>query len=103
MADDQTIRIRLKAYDHEVLDRSAREIVDTVEATGAHVTGPVPLPTKREVWAVIASPFKDKDAQEHFERRTHKRLIDIHLPTQKTIDKLMGLSLPAGVDIEIKL
>jgi small subunit ribosomal protein S10 len=103
MAADQKIRIRLKAYDHEVLDRSAREIVDTVEATGAHVTGPVPLPTERNVWCVIKSPHKYKDSQEHFEMRTHKRLIDIHQPTQKTIDKLMGLSLPAGVDIEIKL
>lgn len=103
MAAEEKIRIRLKAYDHEVLDRSASEIVDTVEATGAHVTGPVPLPTKTETWTVIRSPHKDKDSQEHFERRTHKRLIDIHLPTQQTIDKLMGLSLPAGVDIEIKL
>jgi small subunit ribosomal protein S10 len=102
MAANQKIRIRLKAYDHEVLDRSAREIVDTVEATGAHVTGPVPLPTERNVWCVIRSPHKYKDSREHFEMRTHKRLIDIHQPTQKTIDKLMGLSLPAGVDIEIK-
>jgi small subunit ribosomal protein S10 len=103
MVADQKIRIRLKAYDHEVLDRSAKEIVDTVEATGAHVTGPVPLPTERNVWCVIRSPHKYKDSREHFEMRTHKRLIDIHEPTQKTIDKLMGLSLPAGVDIEIKL
>ena len=73
------------------------------EATGAHVTGPVPLPTERNVWCVIKSPHKYKDSREHFEMRTHKRLIDIHQPTQKTIDKLMGLSLPAGVDIEIKL
>ena len=100
---EQKIRIRLKAYDHEVLDRSAREIVETVEATGAHVTGPVPLPTERNVWCVIRSPHKHKDSREHFEMRTHKRLIDIHMPTQKTIDKLMGLALPAGVDIEIKL
>ena len=103
MASEQKIRIRLKAYDHESLDRSAREIVDTVEATGAHVTGPVPLPTEKNVWCVIRSPHKYKDSREHFEMRTHKRLIDIHQPTQKTIDKLMGLSLPAGVDIEIKL
>ena len=102
MADNK-IRIRLKAYDHEVLDRSAREIVDTVTATGAHVTGPVPLPTQLRRWTVIKSPHKYKDSQEHFEMRTHRRLIDIHLPTQKTIDKLMGLSLPAGVDIEIKV
>jgi len=101
MADDK-IRIRLRSYDHEVLDRSAREIVDTVEATGAHVTGPVPLPTERNVWCVIRSPHKHKDSREHFEMRTHKRLIDIHLPNQATVDKLMGLSVPAGVDIAIE-
>ena len=98
---DARIRIRLKSYDHEVLDRSAREIVDTVTATGAHVVGPVPLPTERNVWCVIRSPHKHKDSREHFEMRTHKRLIDIHLPTPSTIDKLRGLSLPAGVDIFI--
>ena len=103
MAADQKIRIRLKAYDHEVLDRSAREIVDTVEATGAHVTGPVPLPTEKNVWCVIRSPHKYKDSREHFEMRTHKRLIDIIDPTPKTVDSLMRLDLPAGVDIEIKL
>jgi len=103
MAADQKIRIRLKAYDHEVLDRSAREIVDTVEATGAHVTGPVPLPTERNVWAVIRSPHKYKDSREHFEMRIHKRLIDIVDYNAKTIDSLQRIELPAGVDIEIKI
>ena len=98
---DARIRIRLKSYDHEVLDRSARGIVDTVTSTGAHVVGPVPLPTERNVWCVIRSPHKHKDSREHFEMRTHKRLIDIHLPTASTVDKLRGLSLPAGVDIVI--
>ncbi len=100
---EQKIRIRLKAYDHEVLDRSAREIADTVEATGAHVTGPVPLPTERNVWCVIRSPHKYKDSREHFEMRTHKRLIDIIDPTPQTVDALMKLDLAAGVDVEIKL
>ncbi|MHB8512607.1 MAG: 30S ribosomal protein S10 [Actinomycetota bacterium] len=98
----QTIRIRLKAYDHEVIDQSARKIVDTVTRTGAKVSGPVPLPTERTVYCVIRSPHKDKDSREHFEMRTHKRLIDIIDPTAKTVDSLMRLDLPAGVDIEIK-
>ena len=98
---DARIRIRLKSYDHDVLDRSAREIVDTVTATGAHVVGPVPLPTERNVWCVIRSPHKHKDSREHFEMRTHKPLIDTHPPTASTVDKLRGLSLPAGVDIVI--
>ena len=101
MAAGQKIRIRLKAYDHEVIDSSARKIVDTVTRTGAQVAGPVPLPTERNVWCVIRSPHKHKDSREHFEMRTHKRLIDIHLPTPSTVDKLRGLSLPAGVDIII--
>ena len=100
---DARIRIRLKSYDHDVLDRSAREIVDTVTATGAHVVGPVPLPTERNVWCVIRSPHKHKDSREHFEMRTHKRLIDIHLPTPSTVDKLSGLAVPAGVDIAIEI
>ena len=103
MAQSQKIRIRLKAYDHEVIDQSARKIVDTVQRTGAKVSGPVPLPTERSVYCVIRSPHKDKDSREHFEIRTHKRLIDIHQPTPKTVDSLMRLDLPAGVDIEIKL
>jgi len=99
----QKIRIRLKAYDHEVIDSSARKIVDTVVRTGASVAGPVPLPTEKNVYCVIRSPHKYKDSREHFEMRTHKRLIDIINPTPKTVDSLMRLDLPAGVDIEIKL
>ncbi|HEX9706253.1 MAG TPA: 30S ribosomal protein S10 [Steroidobacteraceae bacterium] len=102
MAQQQKIRIRLKAYDHEVVDQSARKIVDTVTRTGAKVSGPVPLPTERSIYCVIRSPHKDKDSREHFEMRTHKRLIDILDPTAKTVDSLMRLDLPAGVDIEIK-
>ncbi|MCR4405463.1 MAG: 30S ribosomal protein S10 [Anaerolineae bacterium] len=99
----QRIRIRLKAYDHRVLDQSARRIVETAERTGAQVVGPVPLPTKIERFTVQRSPFVDKDSQEHFEIRTHKRLIDVIDPGSKTIDSLMRLNLPAGVDIEIKM
>jgi small subunit ribosomal protein S10 len=99
----QKIRIRLKAYDHELVDKSARSIVETAERTGATLSGPVPLPTEKNVYCVIRSPFKDKDSREHFEIRTHKRLIDIHQPTPKTVDSLMRMDLPAGVDIEIKL
>ena len=103
MATQQKIRIRLKAYDHEVIDQSARKIVDTATRTGATVAGPVPLPTERSIYCVIRSPHKDKDSREHFEMRTHKRLIDILDPTPKTVDSLMRLELPAGVHIEIKL
>ena len=99
----QKLRIRLKAYDHRVLDQSARLIVETAERTGASVVGPVPLPTKIERFSVQRSPFVDKDSQEHFEIRTHNRLIDVVEPDSKTIDTLMRLNLPAGVDIEIKL
>ena len=99
----QKIRIRLKGYDHQQLDRSASQIVETAQRTGATITGPVPLPTEKNVYCVIRSPFKDKDSREHFEVRTHKRLIDIHSPTPKTVDSLMRLDLPAGIDIEIKL
>ncbi|MGQ9909668.1 MAG: 30S ribosomal protein S10 [Candidatus Flexifilum sp.] len=97
------IRIRLKAYDHRVLDDSARKIVETAERTGARVLGPVPLPTHIERFTVMRSSFIDKDSQEHFEIRTHKRLIDVLDPDSKTIDTLMRLNLPAGVDIEIKI
>jgi small subunit ribosomal protein S10 len=100
---NQKIRIRMKAYDHEIIDQSARKIVDTVTCTGARTAGPVPLPTEKSVYCVIRSPHKDKDSREHFEMRTHKRLIDILDPTPKTVDSLMRLDLPAGVDIEIKL
>ena len=99
----QKIRIRLKGYDHQQLDRSASQIVETAQRTGATITGPVPLPTEKNVYCVIRGPFIDKDSREHFEVRTHKRLIDIHSPTPKTVDSLMRLDLPAGVDIEIKL
>jgi small subunit ribosomal protein S10 len=99
----QRIRIRLKAYDHRVLDESAKRIVETAERTGATVVGPVPLPTKIERFTVRRSTFIDKDSHEHFEVRTHKRLIDVVEPDNKTIDSLMRLNLPAGVDIEIKL
>jgi small subunit ribosomal protein S10 len=99
----QKIRIRLKAYDHEVVDQSAKKIVDTAQRTGARVAGPIPLPTERSLYTVIRSPHVNKDSREHFQMRTHKRLIDIMDPTPKTVDSLMRLDLPAGVDIEIKL
>jgi len=98
----QKIRIKLKAYDHEVIDRSAKKIVEAVENSGSKVSGPIPLPNKKNVYCVIRSPHVDKDSREHFEIRTHKRLIDIIDPTPKTVDLLMRLSLPAGVGIEIK-
>lgn len=97
------IRIRLKAYDHRVLDQSAQRIVETAERAGARVVGPVPLPTRLERFTVRRSSFIDKDSHEHFEIRTHKRLIDVLDPDSKAIDTLMRLNLPAGVDIEIKL
>lgn len=97
------IRIRLKAFDHRVLDDSVRKIVDTAERTGAAVVGPVPLPTRIEKFTVTRSPFIDKDSREQFEIRTHKRLIDVIEPGAKTIENLTKLDLPAGVDIEIKL
>lgn len=99
----QRIRIRLKAFDHTILDQSAAKIVETAESTGAKVAGPVPLPTRIEKFSVIRSPFIDKDSQEQFEIRTHKRLIDVLEPSANTIRALMRLNLPAGVDIEIKL
>jgi small subunit ribosomal protein S10 len=99
----QRIRIRLKAYDHKILDQSANQIVDTAQRSGASVSGPVPLPTEINRFTVLRSPFKDMDSRELFEIRTHKRLIDVLEPTPKTVDALMRLNLPAGVDIEIKL
>jgi small subunit ribosomal protein S10 len=99
----QKIRIRLKAFDHRILDQSARQIVDAAERTGAQVVGPVPLPTRIEKFTVNRSPFIDKDSREQFEIRTHKRLIDVVEPGSRTVDQLMRLQLPAGVDIEIKL
>jgi small subunit ribosomal protein S10 len=101
---ENKIRIRLKAYDHSAIETAAREIVETAQRTGASVSGPVPLPTTKNVYCVIRSPFKDKDSREHFEIRTHKRLIDILQPTPKTVDSLQRLDhLPSGVDIQIQL
>jgi len=99
----QKIRIKLKGFDHRIIDRSAAEIVDAVERTGATVMGPVPLPTQIQKYSVIRSPFIDKDSQEQFEIRTHKRLIDIIDSTSKTVDALTKLNLPSGVEIDIKL
>ena len=99
----QKIRIRLKAFDYRLIDQSALEIVDTAKRTGATVSGPIPLPTEKNVFTVLRAPHKYKDAREQFEMRVHKRLIDINEPTPKTVDALMKLDLPAGVDIEIKL
>ena len=99
---DQKICIRLKAYDHRVLDQSAHEIVETAERTGARVAGPIPLPTERTIYTVLRSPHVDKKSREQFEIRTHKRLVDILEPTPQTVDALMKLDLPAGVDVEIK-
>ena len=99
----QTIRIRLKAYDHRILDQSAVQIVEAAERTGAVVAGPIPLPTHIRKFTVIRSPFIDKDSREQFEIRTHKRIIDIQNPTSRTVDTLLRLQLPAGRDIEVKL
>jgi small subunit ribosomal protein S10 len=98
----QKIRIRLKAYDHRLLDQAVEEIVETAKRTGARIAGPVPLPTKREIYTVLRSPVIDKKSREQFDLSTHKRLIDIFEPTAKTIDSLRKLNLPAGVDVEIK-
>ncbi len=103
MATTQNIRIRLKAFDHRLIDTSAREIVETAKRTGAQVRGPVPLPTKMERFTVLVSPHVNKDARDQYELRTHKRLMDIVDPTDKTVDALMKLELPAGVDVQIKL
>jgi small subunit ribosomal protein S10 len=100
---NQKIRIRLKAFDYQLLDQSASKIVDTARRTGATISGPVPLPTEKSIYTVIRAPHKFKDSREQFEMRTHKRLIDIIDPTPNTVDALMRLDLPAGVDIEIKL
>jgi small subunit ribosomal protein S10 len=98
----QSIRIKLKAYDHQLIDKSSEKIITTAKTTGALISGPIPLPTKRSVFTVLRSPHVDKKSREQFEVRIHKRLIDIHNATNKTIDQLMKLELPAGVDIEIK-
>lgn len=99
----ESIRIRLKAYDHQLIDQSAEKIVETAKRTGASVSGPIPLPTKKEIITILRATHKYKDSREQFERRTHKRLIDIQNPSPKTVESLMNLQLPAGVDIEIKL
>ena len=103
MAKQQKIRIRLKSYDHKALDQSAAKIVDTAKRNGALVSGPIPLPTEKNIFTILRSPHVNKDSREQFEMRTHKRLIDILNPTPKTVDSLMKLDLPSGVDIEIKL
>jgi len=100
---NQRIRIRLKAFDHRLIDQSAREILETAKRTGAHVRGPIPLPTKMERFTVLISPHVNKDARDQYEIRTHKRLMDIVDPTEKTVDALMKLDLAAGVDVQIKL
>ena len=97
------IRIRLKAYDHQLIDQAAERIVETAKRTGATVSGPIPLPTRKEIVTILRAVHKYKDSREQFERRTHKRLVDIQSPTQKTVEALMSLEIPAGVEIEIKL
>ncbi|MCL2146169.1 MAG: 30S ribosomal protein S10 [Synergistaceae bacterium] len=103
MTEKQRIRIRLKAFDHQILDQSAEKIVDTAKRTGAKVSGPIPMPTEKEIITILRAPHKYKDSREQFEMRTHKRIIDILLPTPKTVDALMRLDLPAGVDVKINL
>ena len=103
MAVKEKIRIRIKGYDHQLVDQSAEKIVETAKRTGASVSGPIPLPTKKEIVTILRAVHKYKDSREQFERRTHKRLIDIQNPTPKTVESLMALQLPAGVEIEIKL
>ena len=103
MAQNEMIRIRLKAYDHQLIDQAAEKIVETAKRSGATVSGPIPLPTKKEVVTILRAVHKYKDSREQFERRTHKRLIDINNPSPKTVEALMSLDLPAGVEIEIKL
>jgi len=103
MADKKMIRIRLRAYDHQLIDQAAERIVETAKRTNAKVSGPIPLPTKKEIITILRAVHKYKDSREQFERRTHKRLIDIIGPTQQTVESLMSLDIPAGVEIEIKL
>lgn len=102
-ANNQIIRIRLKAFDHRLIDQSTREIVETARRTGAQVKGPIPLPTRKERYTILVSPHANKDARDQYEIRTHKRLLDIINPTDKTVDALMKLDLAAGVDVQIKL
>ena len=100
---NQKIRIKLKAYEHNLIDQSSERIVETAKRTGAKVSGPIPLPTEKEIVTILSAPHKYKDSREQFEMRTHKRLIDIHNPIPRTFDAMMKLDLPAGVEIEIKL
>lgn len=102
-ASKSKIRIKIKAYDHKLIDQSAKQIVDTAKRSGAHITGPIPLPTEKTKYTVLRSTFVHKDSREQFEMRIHKRLIDITEPTPKTVDALTNLNLPAGVDVEIKM
>ena len=102
-AQKEMIRIRLKAYDHQLIDQAAEKIVETAKRSGSAVSGPIPLPTKKEIVTILRSPHKYKDSREQFERRTHKRLIDVVKPSPNTVEALMSLELPAGVEIEIKL
>ena len=102
-ANSEKIRIRLKAFEHQVLDLSAAKIVETAKKTGAKVSGPIPLPTQKEIITILRSPHKYKDSREQFEMRTHKRVIDVLSPNQATVDALMSIDMPAGVDIEVKL
>ncbi len=103
MVKQEKIRIKLKAYDHQIIDQSASKIVETAQRSGAEIAGPIPIPTKKEIFTFLLSPYVHKDSREQFEVRTHKRLIDILNPTSKTVEALMRLDLPAGVNIEIKL
>ena len=103
MANAEKIRIRLKAYDHELIDQSAEKIIETAKRNGAKVSGPIPLPTEKQIVTILRAVHKYKDSREQFERRTHKRLIDVVKPSPKTVEALMSLELPAGVEIEIKL
>ena len=102
-AQKEMIRIRLKAYDHQLIDQAAEKIVETAKRSGAEVSGPIPLPTRKEIVTILRSVHVNKDSREQFERRTHKRIIDVINPSQKTVEALMSLELPSGVDIEIKL
>ena len=102
-AESKKMRIRLKAYDHEVLEQAASKIVEVAKKTGSEVSGPIPLPTRKEIITILRSPHKDKDSREQFEMRTHKRVIDVIAPNQATVDALMSIDMPAGVEIEVKL
>ena len=102
-AESKKMRIRLKAYDHEVLEQAASKIVEVAKKTGSEVSGPIPLPTRKEIITILRSPHKHKDSREQFEMRTHKRVIDVIAPNQATVDALMSIDMPAGVEIEVKL